>query len=242
MTVIVVLLFFTPLLYYLPQSVLAAVIMMAVLGLVNVSGFIHAWKAKWYDWAISIICFICTLAFAPDLDKGILVGVVLSLSVFLYKSMRPRVAILSKYPDGSYHDADTYDLKMCEHIAMVRFDGPLFFANATYLEDQVARLRLSMPRLKHILIVASGIDDMDATGEETFSLIVDRLRSAGYQISLSGVKKNILDVMKRTYLYEKIGREHFFPTQAVAVESIHKEAHEDTDEGECPLSTFCPIC
>jgi SulP family sulfate permease len=90
LAVVIVLLFFTPLLYHLPQSVLAAVIMMAVIGLLNVSGFIHAWKAKWYDGAISIISFVSTMVFAPHLDKGIMIGVVLSLMVFLYKSMRPR--------------------------------------------------------------------------------------------------------------------------------------------------------
>jgi MFS superfamily sulfate permease-like transporter len=241
LTVIIVLLFFTPVLYYLPQSVLAAVIMMAVLGLINVSGFIHTWKARWDDGAIAIITFITTLAFAPHLDKGIFVGVGLSLLVFLYKSMRPRVAILSKLSDGSFHDACTYDLKMCEHIAMVRFDGPLFFANATYLEDQIAELRLTMPELTHILIVATGIDDMDATGEGALSLIVDRIRSAGYEISFTGIKKNVLDVMKRTHLYEKIGPERFFPTQDLAVESIYKQAHRATGEKECPLILYCPV-
>jgi MFS superfamily sulfate permease-like transporter len=241
LTVVVVLVFFTPLLYHLPQSVLAAVIMMAVLGLINVSGLIHAWRAQWYDGAISIITFICTLAFAPHLDKGILTGVALSILVFLYKSMRPRVALLSRYQDGAYHDACTYSLKQCEHIAMVRFDGPLFFANATYLEDQVAKLRQSMPELKHILVEASGIDDMDASGEEVLSLIVDRLRSAGYEISFTSLKKNVLDVMKRTFLYEKIGSEHLFPTQTVAIESIYKRAHRTTEERECPLTKFCPV-
>ena len=241
LAVVVALLFLTPLLYYLPQSVLAAVIMMAVLGLINVPGLIHAWKAQWYDGVIAIITFICTLLFAPHLDRGIFVGIVLSLSVFLYKSMRPRVAILSKHLDGSYHDAETYGLKLCKHIAMVRFDGQLFFANASYLEDQIARLRISMPKLKHILIVASGIDDMDASGEEALSLIVDRVRSAGYEISFSGLKKNILDVMKRTYLYQKIGKEHIFPTQALAVSSIHEAAHRDTTERACPLTNVSPL-
>ena len=241
LTVVLVLLFFTPILYHLPQSVLAAVIMMAVFGLINVSGLIHAWRAQWYDGAISIITFICTLAFAPHLDKGILTGVALSILVFLYKSMRPRIAILSRYQDGAYHDACTFNLKQCEHIAMVRFDGPLFFANATYLEDQVAKLRQTMPKLKHILVEASGIDDMDATGEEALSLIVDRIRSARYEISFTGLKKNVLDVMKRTFLYEKIGSEHIFPTQDVAIESVYKQAHRATEEEECPLTKFCPI-
>ena len=96
--VAIVLLFFTPLLYHLPQAVLAAVIMMAVIGLLNVSGFVHAWKAQWYDGAISIITFIATLIYAPNLEEGIMIGVVLSLLVFLYKSMRPRVANLAMAP------------------------------------------------------------------------------------------------------------------------------------------------
>ena len=131
-TVVIALLFFTPLLYHLPQSVLAAVIMMAVIGLLNASGFIHAWKAQWYDGAISILTFVCTLAFAPHLDKGIMIGVVLSLMVFLYKSMRPRVASLALTEDSAYRDASVYKLAECPYLAVVRFDGTLFFANASF--------------------------------------------------------------------------------------------------------------
>jgi MFS superfamily sulfate permease-like transporter len=95
--VVITLFFFTPLLYHLPQSVLAAVIMMAVIGLINISGFVHAWKAQKYDGIISVLSFVSTLAFAPHLDKGIMIGVVLSLSVFLYKSMRPKIASLARH-------------------------------------------------------------------------------------------------------------------------------------------------
>ncbi len=241
LTVVVVLLFFTPLLYHLPQSVLAAVIMMAVVGLVNVSGFVHAWKAQWYDGAISIISFLFTLAFAPHLDKGIMIGVVLSLLVFLYKSMRPRVAALAMHDDCSFRDAEHFGLRQCEHIAVVRFDGPLFFANSSFLEDKITERIMTMPKLKHILIVANGINDMDASGEEALSLIVDRVRSAGYDISFSGVKENVLDTMHRTHLLEKIGGDHVFPLMATAVAAIHAEAHRDSMEVNCPLVTVCPI-
>ncbi len=80
--VVATLLFFTPLLYHLPQAVLAAVIMMAVVGLINIKGFAHAWKAQWYDGAISVLSFLVTLYFAPHLDKGIMVGVGLSMACF----------------------------------------------------------------------------------------------------------------------------------------------------------------
>lgn len=238
-TVGIVLLFFTPLLYHLPQSVLAAVIMMAVVGLINVSGFIHAWKAQWYDGLFSIVTFLCTLYTAPHLDKGIMIGVGLSLAMFLYKSMRPKVTTLSMYPDRSYRSARDFGLKECKHIAMVRFDGTLFYANAGHLEDRITELLLSKPELKHILIVANGINDMDASGEEMLSLIVDRLRSGGYDISLSGVNENVMAVMERTHLLAKIGEENIFPTMTEAVEKIHTRTHTQCGDDTCPLLSVC---
>jgi SulP family sulfate permease len=236
-----VLLFFTPLLYHLPQSVLAAIIMMAVIGLLNVSGFIHAWKAQWYDGAFAVITFVATLISAPHLDKGIMIGVVLSLGMFLYKSMRPKVTTLSMSPDHSYRSAKDFGLRECKHIAMVRFDGQLFYANAGYLEDRVSELIMSKPELKHILIVSNGINDMDASGEEMLSLIVDRVRSAGYDISFSGLNENVLGVMERTHLYAKIGEDNMFPTMHEAVRVIHARAHTQCSEASCPLLSVCFI-
>ncbi|MFH1349756.1 MAG: SulP family inorganic anion transporter [Pseudomonadota bacterium] len=241
LAVVIVLLFFTPLLYHLPQAVLAAVIMMAVIGLVNVAGFIHAWEAQWYDGAISIIAFVCTLGFAPHLDRGIMVGVVLSLLVFLYKSMRPKVASLARYEDASLRCVDTFGLKECEYIAMVRFDGSLFFANASYLEDKLMELMRTKKNLKHIIIVSNGINDIDASGEETLSLLVDRIRSAGVEISLSGVNESAMRVLRRTHFLEKIGEGHIYPTMERAVSAIHEETHREGYEEVCPLTTVCRL-
>ncbi len=239
--VVTVLLFFTPLLYHLPQSVLAAVIMIAVIGLVNALGFIHAWRAQWYDGAISIISFICTLAFAPHLEKGIEIGVALSLLVFLYKSMRPTVASLSRHEDETLRDAVTFGLKECQHIAVVRFDGPLFFANASFLEDQITERMLKMENLKHILIVFNGINDMDASGEEALSLVIDRCRSAGVDVSLSGVNESVMAVFKRTHLLERVGRDHIYPTMEKAICSVHGHAHSEGQEKTCQLTTVCQL-
>lgn len=239
--VVIALLFFTPLLYHLPQAVLAAVIMMAVIGLINASGFMHAWKAQWYDGAISIISFVCTLAFAPHLDKGIMVGVALSLAVFLYKSMRPRVANLSRTDDEALRDATAFGLHECQHIALVRFDGPLFFANASFLEDQIIDRMMGNDKLRHIIIVANGINDMDASGEEALSLIVDRVRTSGLDISLCGVNEAVMAVLERTHLLEKIGQDHVYPTMETAICATHESAHKDGQEKNCPLTTVCRL-
>ena len=243
--VVITLLFFTPLLYHLPQAVLAAVIMMAVIGLVNVRGFIHSWKAQWYDGAISVICFVVTLYFAPHLDKGIMVGVGLSMVVFLYKSMRPVVARLSMNEENVLTSAEHYRLKGCRHISVVRFDGALFFANASYLDEQVAKFRTEQPDLRYILLDARGINDMDASGEEALDMLCKRVRSAKLGFAMCGVKGQVLKVMERTGLIEEIGREHMYADSKTAVAALIKQIHTGTDLpaagcNDCPLTQYIP--
>lgn len=243
--VVITLLFFTPLLYHLPQAVLAAVIMMAVIGLVNIKGFVHAWHAQWYDGVISVLSFVVTLYFAPHLDKGIMVGVALSMTVFLYKSMRPVVASLSLNEEKVLKSSDYYRLKGCRHISVVRFDGALFFANASYLDEQVAKFRDEQPDLRYILIDARGINDMDASGEEALEMLVKRVRSAGLGFAMCGVKGQVLNVMDRTGLYDKIGKENIYADSKAAVAAIVKKVHDGTDLpvagcDNCPLTKYLP--
>ncbi|NOZ00362.1 MAG: SulP family inorganic anion transporter [Deltaproteobacteria bacterium] len=239
LTVVVVLMFFTPLLFHLPQSVLAAVIMMAVIGLLNVSGFIHAWKAKWYDGAISIITFCATLVFAPHLDKGIFIGVLLSVGVFLYKNMRPTVASLARDREHAFRSVTDHDLSECKYVSMVRFDGPLIFANSSFLEAHITNLLRKKEGLKHLIVVANGINDIDASGEETLSLLVERVRSYGADISFSGVNEGVMKVFRDTHFLEKLGRDHIYPTMEQAVRAVHHETHRDADEECCPLLVYC---
>jgi sulfate permease, SulP family len=239
LAVVLTLLFFTPFLYHLPQTVLAGVIMMAVIGLVNVSGFVHAWRAQWYDGAISVITFIATLAMAPHLEKGIYIGVSLSLGVFLYKCMRPRVASLSRDEDDALRDSAVCQLLKCEHIDLIRFDGPLFFANASYLEDEINDRIINRKKLRHFIIAANGINDMDASGEEMLALVLQRLRSAGYGVSFSGINESVLAVLKRTHLYEEIGRNNIYSTMEKAITAVHAITHRDSEEDSCPLLMTC---
>jgi SulP family sulfate permease len=239
--VVVVLLFFTPLLYHLPQSVLAAIIMMAVVGLINFRGVVHAYKVKQSDGIISIISFVTTLIFAPHLDRGILIGVALSVGLFLYGKMKPQVAELSLWSDGHFHSAERRRLKQCKHLAVIRFDGPLFFANTSYMEDEVLDRVRKMTQLKAILFKADGINQIDATGEDMLSLLVDRLRSGGFDVYFSGFNEDVVDTLKRSHLYEKIGKDHIFITLVEAVNALWPSIHKHTDEAECPLVQVVPV-
>ena len=239
--VVITLLLFTPLLYHLPQSVLAAVIMMAVIGLINIHGFIHAWKAQKYDGISAIITFVATLIFAPHLDKGIIIGVLFSLFYSLYQQMKPVVTSLAMSEKSVLESTGRHGLKECQHIAVIRFDGSLFFANSNYLEDHILDKIANMPELRHVLIVGNGINELDASGEEMLSLLVDRLRESNLNISFSGLKEQVIDVLKRTRLYEKIGEDHIFQDESRALLAIHRDAHFNTKEKECPLMQVCYI-
>ncbi len=132
------LLLLTPLLYHLPQAVLAAVIMMAVVGLINFKAIKHAWEANKHDGVASVVTFLATLAFAPHLDNGILVGAGLAVGLFLYRTMKPRVALLGRFPDGTLRDLRVHPhLPTDERIVVVRFDGQLYFANVSFFEDTI---------------------------------------------------------------------------------------------------------
>ncbi len=242
LVVVVVLLFFTPLLYHLPQSVLAAIIMMAVVGLINLKSFVHAWKAQWYDGLIGIITFICTLIFAPHLDRGIIIGVILSLLLYMIRNMKPVIAMLSLHVDGTFRNRSRFDLEQCPYVAVIRYAGSLIFSNVSYLEDQVLDAVRRMPELRHILIVGNGINEMDASGVDALSILVDRLRGQGIKFSISGLNDSVLDVLERTGLKAKIGDNNLYRNISRAVENIWEKAHKNSTETKCPLKyrTFKP--
>ena len=233
--VMITLLFFTPLLYHLPQSVLAAIIMMAVIGLVNVKGFIHAYQAQKYDGIIAVISFLGTLAFAPHLDKGIMIGVALTIGHFLWRNIKPDMAVLSRYVDGTFRDADRRNLEKCKYMAVIRFGNSLFFANVSYLEDEILELTSSWKELRHVHIVCDGINELDASGEDTLSTLVRRLRERNIDISLSGVNEQVMDVLIRTHLLGVIGEDHIFGNVEIAVQFLHDATHKNADEDKCPL-------
>lgn len=233
--VVVVLLFVTPLLYHLPQSVLAAIIMMAVVGLVNVKTFVHAWRAQKYDGAISVITFVMTLMFAPHLDRGIMIGIFLSLVLYLLRSMKPAIAMLALHGDGTYRNRERFELRQCCHIAVIRYAGSLFFANVSYLEDRVIEAVRAMPELRRVHIVANGINELDTSGVDILETLITRLEGQHLKLSISGLNDAVLDTMRRTGLLAKIGEENIFRNAERAIDNIWEGAHAGSDEKECPL-------
>lgn len=238
--VMLTLLFLTPLLYHLPKATLAAVIMMAVFGLINFHAIHHAWRANRHDGIASLVTFVATLGFAPHLDKGILIGASLAIMFYLYRTMSPRVAILGRHSDGNLRDITVYpDLPKDPRVVAVRFDGSLYFANVAFFEDAILEAGASHPHAKYILVVADGMNQLDATGEEVLRHLIERFRDSGVTMIFSGLKRQVLRVMHRTKLFDTIGRDNIFAAETMALESIYERIRtglvDDNAEEETPL-------
>ncbi len=205
------LLFLTPLLYHLPQATLAAVIIMAVINLVKVQPVIQAWKAEPHDGLVSVVTFVLTLILAPHLETGIIVGVLLSLGLFVYRTMRPRFATVSRFPDGTLRDVEVHGLKTDKYISIMRFDGSLYFANAGYFESTVLERVATEPELKFVIIDGQGINQLDATGLEVLYHLTERLHaSAGVELLVARMKKQFMDTLRRSGMMAEFREEHFF--------------------------------
>jgi SulP family sulfate permease len=228
--VLLTLLFLTPLLYHLPQAVLAAVIIMAVIGLVNFRAIRHAWQANHHDGIAAIVTFVATLAFAPHLDNGIMVGGGLAVGLYLYRTMSPRVAILGRHHDGTLRDAVVNKLPASEMVTAVRFDGRLYFANVAYFEDAILEAVANNPQAPYLLVVGDGINELDASGEEVIHHLVLRLNAIGVVMLFAGLKKQVLDVMRATGLYQTIGERRFYANAEMALARIYARIENIGDD------------
>jgi len=219
--VLLTLLFFTPLLFHLPKPVLAAIIMLAVFNLLNFQSFRRAWRASRDDGIAAIITFVTTLLFAPNIQDGILSGIIVSLCLHLYRGMQPRVAIVSLHQDGTLRDAERFRLPpVHEAIGMLRLDASLNFVTAAALEDAVLKLERDKRRLKFILLSAGGVNDLDATGTELLFKLSERLSQSGITLVLSAAKKQVQEVIERTGLDAAVGSANIYATDRLAVEGL----------------------
>ncbi len=227
------LLFLTPLLYHLPQPTLAMIIIMAVGSLIKIRPMIHAWKAQRHDGIVSLITFALTLLFAPHLETGVLVGVLLSLGLYIYRTMSPRIYTVSRHKEGGFRDASKHILKQCPKIAVLRFEGPLFFANTTYFENHVLERVAAMPGLKFIIVDADAINEIDATGEAMLRSLSETLVNLDISFLFSRLQGNVMAAFRRTNFFNPEWKHHFFRNRTEALNYAWKRLREK-DTSKCP--------
>lgn len=221
LAVVAVLLWLTPFVYHLPEAVLAVIVMLAVFGLIRVKPLVHAWRVERGDAVIGLVTFAATLAMAPAIANGILVGIVLTVLAYLVKIMKPRAEILGRRPDGVLAGIEAHGLKpVSECVVPIRFDGSLVFASVAYFEDIVLEARARFPKAHTILIIGSGINRIDASGEEKIRELAQSLRQGGVSLAFSSLKKQVREVFEIGGLIALLGKENIFDTKEQAMQTL----------------------
>lgn len=226
----ITLLFLTPLLYHLPVGTLAAVIIVAVIGLIHFQPFKHAWSVNPHDGFVALTVFLSTLYFAPHLEWGIFIGVLLSLALYLFRTMQPHFAEVALNEDDTFRDAKVFGLEASSTVAFYRYDGDLYFANAGYLERKLLNSVADKPELKVLVLDIEAVEQIDVTGEEMLGHMAKRLQEAGIEFYVTRPKHKVEEVLKRSGLYETIGgKEHFFAKRRHAIEAIKAKYGNQVD-------------
>jgi SulP family sulfate permease len=230
--VLATLMFFTGALFHLPKPVLAAMIMMAVANLVNFKSIQHAWQASKNDGIAAIATFFATLIFAPNIQNGILTGIVLSLTLFLYQRMRPRIiTTLGMHSDGTLRDAARFNLPLLPpQVGALRIDSSLLFFNVAYFENAILKLIQAKPEAEYILIAGHGINHLDGSGVEIISSLTRHLHDSGITLVFSGLKMQVLEVMERTGLVKAIGENNIYSTDKIAIEALQARVQSSTED------------
>ena len=232
----------TSLFFYLPRAALAAVIVVAVASLIDVRGTVRMIRVHRADAVALLVTFLATLA--VGVAAGLAIGVGISLAIFIARTARPHVAEIGRVTGTArYRNVDRWETNTDERIAILRMDAPLYFANAKFFEDRVRGLVADRHSLQYLVLVASAIGDIDASGVQQLRAVDEDLAAAAIELHLVTVRGPVRDVLRNAGWWEELvaaGRVH--TTIPAAIEALAGDSGSpllirDTDD-ETPPKDF----
>ena len=214
-------LFLTPALFYLPQATLAATIIVAVLSLVDFGILKSTWRFSKLDFIAVAATLLGTLFIG--VETGLVMGVVTSLALFLFRASRPHIATVGLVPGTEYfRNVQRHDVLISPKLLGLRVDASMFFANARAIEDRINAEVATRPDLEHVLLQCSAVNDIDASALESLETIAARLKDAGIALHFSEIKGPVMDKLKNSHLLEHLhGR--VFLTNYQAIQELTPE-------------------
>ncbi|MDX5333183.1 MAG: STAS domain-containing protein, partial [Gammaproteobacteria bacterium] len=219
LALIVIMLLVAPYAAYLPNAAMAGILVLVAWGLIDFHHIAQIIRTSRSETAVLGVVFFSTLFL--DLEFAILLGVLLSLVVYLSRTSRPAVRVRVPDPDKPRREFTTNpELPECPQFKMVRIDGSLFFGAVPYVAERLRDFEQRQPLQKHLLIIAKGINFLDVAGAEFIAAEAKKRRAQGGRLYLYEVKEGVCEALKRGGFVETIGEENIFESKTVAIRTI----------------------
>ncbi len=235
--IVVTLLFLTPLFYYLPNAILASVIMVAVFGLIDWKEAKHLWHVDRSDFWMLAVTFVATLGLGIELGIGF--GVGLSLAVLIYRAMRPHLAQLGRIPGTPhYKNISRFEnLEEQDDTLIIRFDGPLFYGNLGFFKAQMQQMiDKKSVALRTIILSGESISSLDSSALQLLRDIVKEQSDKNRRVIFTGLIGPVRDIMRKDHLTELIGEDNFFLTVQEAMNSLVPKANPSGEPTNKPYA------
>ena len=224
-------LFLTPLLYTLPVATLAATIIVAVLSLVDMKTPGQLWRYSKTDFAAHAATIAITLLAGVEL--GVIAGVAVGLLLYLWAASRPHAAIVGRVPETEhFRNIARHKVFTAPHVLSLRIDESLTYLNAHWLEEFVMEQVAEHPELRHVILMCSAVNAIDASGLESLEAINHRLSDGGIKLHLSEVKGPVMDRLERTHFVEELGGQVWLSQARAFAHALADDGRDRSEPGD----------
>ncbi len=242
LTVIISLLFLTPLFTYIPKAALAALVISAVLLLFHPKEVFKLWKMNRHDGIVAIAVFVLSLLAKPD--YALLIGVMISLVFFLWKTMHPRIIRIAKDPQHNmFVNADMYDKPSCPQILHLSSDNAIYFANAEYtVEHILEKLYEVETPVKFLLLDLQAMAFIDITGIDEMRLLTEEAKAIKVDVAFMGIRTPVMETFKTSGFIKAIPADLIIENRGDAISVLFEKIDHDYCRNQCPYALFneCP--
>jgi SulP family sulfate permease len=213
--------FLTPLFHYLPKAALAAIIVVAVSGLVDFRSLFRTWRYNGLDGFSQLATFAAVLAL--DIEIGIMIGAALAIAFYLWRTSRPHMAAVGRVGETEhFRNVLRHDVKTLPHVLALRVDENLYFANTRFLEDRMLAAVADHKNIEHLVLICSAINFIDASALESLENTVRALSEAGVTVHLAEVKGPVMDKLEKSDFLKHLGEGEVFLSTHQAIEKLDR--------------------
>ncbi len=238
--VILTLLYMAPAFYYLPKAVLSAIVLSAVINLIRPQDILKLYRINKIDGLVAFLTFISV--FFMDLWVAIVLGIMTSLGSFVYKTMYPRIVVLSRDPESNtFVNAERRNLPQCPQILYIRPNTSIYFGNAQYVYDYIVNKvieRKEKGKLRYVLIDMEAVNYIDATGSQTLIRLINTLKEMSVETAFANIGCDVYMLLENVEFDKYVNHELVFDSKGHSIRELIKKVDYEYCRNSCPYTVF----